>query len=208
MLAGEPIEYTSRVDGPFGAHSIKKTKAFFIVQEGMIALIKTIDGRYQRIPFDCISPIGHKEERVICSLGHEGRWVDHGPSVGKGYYCPICKDDIPHTANTYGVSFKAKPQTVDSPTDETYYDLKCTKSQCLVCLGSLANLSTTPKINDVVECFESRIFNSKTGKPLLTTPLKLGYQYKVYDVTPNGLKIVINQKVYEFTNCRFKLVVS
>jgi hypothetical protein len=33
-----------------------------------------------------------------------GKWVEHGPHVGQGWYCPTCKDDIPHQDNVFGIS--------------------------------------------------------------------------------------------------------
>lgn len=31
-------------------------------------------------------------------------WINYGPTVGEGYYCRECKDEVDHPSNTYGIS--------------------------------------------------------------------------------------------------------
>jgi hypothetical protein len=42
---------------------------------------------------------------VVCPHCHtDAKWVEHGPTVGRGWYCPGCKDDVIHVDNVYGVT--------------------------------------------------------------------------------------------------------
>jgi hypothetical protein len=35
---------------------------------------------------------------------NKATWINYGPTVGEGYYCRHCKDEVDHHTNSYGIS--------------------------------------------------------------------------------------------------------
>ncbi len=118
---------------------------------------------------------------VTCLKGHTGRFTNHGPNVGQGWWCPECKDDIEHSDNTYGSSAKMiVKQTGIEKRPNVGDQINCTKTPCSACRGVYRNVD--PKIifsGDVVTCNNTRGIKD----------LELAKSYEVVAVEPKGLRI-------------------
>ena len=135
---------------------------------------------------------------VFCSKGHAGRFTNHGPNVGQGWYCPECKDDIPHSDNVYGSSARLAKRA-----DVIYYpktgdQINCVKSPCRACHGVYRKLPPFEiKVGDIITCNNARALPE----------LELNKSYEVFAVEASGLRIrVLNKGVWEhrsYSRCRF-----
>lgn len=147
--------------------------------------------------------------------GNGATWVDHGPMVGKGWYCKHCKDDIKHPDNVFGLSASQTIQTKEFvktklesifPSRTTGIPLNCTRNSCTVCVTS--SRSTYPKVD--VYAGDIVIVNNN-GK--LNNVISVGQRYKVVTVNLMRhsiyIKVLINNasvEYREYSRCRFSKV--
>jgi len=158
---------------------------------------------------------------VYCGCGVEGVWNDYGPTVGRGWYCKACKNDIPHADNVFGITgiqiqkklkeeppkgtarFGAHPNPPTPAginTNKVYAALECVKPQCPVCGGIMKTVKPiTVRVGDMLRC------NSGTGMHL-----KAQQEYQVAEVLTYTVKVwcVRNGKLEarEYARCRFSKV--
>lgn len=142
--------------------------------------------------------------------GSLGKWVDHGNITGKYWLCVVCRKEIEHYDNVYGLTAAKNRQmapttSVGLTASMVWKDIDCTKFQCTLCIGR--SNSAAPKIEvkvgDTVKCIYSQ------GAPSLI----VGLRYTVLAIEPFQLRInvvnsmgMLEKKAY--SRCRFQLEVS
>lgn len=143
------------------------------------------------------------QQTVYCSKGHMGRYTDHGPMVGRGWFCPDCKDDIPHVDNVFGAAAKlklaSKPIEVQVIYPKRGDKLNCVKMPCKACSGVSRKLPLYQvKPGDSVTCWNNK------G---IADVLENGVAYEVVATTPKGLVIRFIKGgkwvEQEYSRCRF-----
>jgi hypothetical protein len=140
-----------------------------------------------------------------------GRWVDHGPTVGKGWYCGTCKDDIPSDDNVYGHYAQKKieeKKSVGQPyigaqpsvwgqTHTRRVRLNCTKDICPACGGKYKGAHVNVQPGDRVICEN----NARVSKDL--------GMYKEYivlsvDAAKENIRVMtLGTSTKEYSRCRF-----
>lgn len=164
-----------------------------------------------------------------------GVFIDHGPTVGRGWFCRGCKDDIDHSDNMYGLTAdqmrKAKARQPGSliqplnmsagygahPSPYSFEPLECVKLGCKLCgtisrnpshHGVMLGIPKSPvvlRIGDVLRCDHDK---GVTGF------LKANDNYEVAEVLAFTVRIWVSHSVQgtrvrekrEYTRCRFSLV--
>lgn len=190
--AGEPIEVILSVPG--GQMSIEN--ATFVGMDESDAVVRLNTGKHKNVNLALIQKRGVPYQSKSCAkCGTLGKWVDHGPAVGKGWYCSTCKEDIPSDANTYGITGK---QFVQKTTAKPkYISLNCgKKDSCSTCGGAAKSMPPVDvKRGDSVVC----VIN--TG-----TKLQRSHIYKVYAVHEDSIELGILMNTTKYSRCRFALV--
>jgi len=162
-----------------------------------------------------------KRETVLCPRCiNESVWVDHGPMVGRGYYCRHCGKDVDHPDNVFGLSGSqieaAKKKAATSDPGFLYTQLHCSKPNCkfnkpgILGAGSYIHIADAQsiqplKVGQIVCCEVDH------G---VTQHLKRHEHYKIVEVLAHTIRIEVPVRSgpfggvenREYTRCRFTLV--
>lgn len=137
---------------------------------------------------------------VLCPNGHVGRFTNHGPNVGQGWYCPECREDIAHVDNVYGSAAKIAARSDTTIAYPRVGDMiNCLKTPCRACRGVYRKLPPLQiSIGDTITCVNARGIDE----------LEMNKAYEVVAVEGIGLRIRILKKgAWEnraYSRCRFK----
>jgi hypothetical protein len=197
LRAGEPVEVT--LYNSSGALGIEN--ASFVGYDEDKAVIRTNEGKHKYVPINSVQPRGKPYKNEVCpTCKKDGKWVDHGPAVGQGWYCVSCKVDIPSLHNTYGITGKANvsklPPTRTGFMRFASYAIDCRKTlTCSTCKGLAMLLDKRDvKVGDEVICTE-----------VSGTKLKYNGVYKVHTVNADSFGLDVGGIIKNFSRCRFNI---
>jgi hypothetical protein len=145
-------------------------------------------------------------------------WINYGPTIGEGYYCRHCKEEVDHPTNTYGISGTRFKQTAEVKV-ETKHKLDrdgfihipnafIQGASYNQTPNSLPTQAQPPYYNGQdIQCIKyncpncgnkyagTSVLNLKSGQFIYCKssygPLKAGNFYKFLNTEPNGIRIEV-----------------